>query len=155
MWHCFEEKWGSILKLDIVLKENDSLKNKIISISKKLDLASKDNKTLKNDLDSHVCHALSSSVSIAGSTLSSTIKNDICVLKKSVDCLGSTLSQCAMNHTRLDSIFRKKQVSHMHAHHTRHTHASHAHTHDTMYVMCTLAHIVDVRATLQNFVMID
>jgi len=38
-----------------------------------------------------------------------------------------------MNHTRLESLFRKKQVSHMHAHHTRHTYASHVHTHDTMY----------------------
>ena len=38
-----------------------------------------------------------------------------------------------MNHTRLESMFRKKQVPPMHAHHTRHTHASHVHTHNTMY----------------------
>ena len=43
----------------------------------------------------------------------------------------------------------------MHAHKPRHTHAHHDHTHDFMYVVCTLVHIVDVRAILQNFVMID
>ena len=52
------------------------------------------------------------------------------MLKKSVDCLGSILSQCAMDHKKLESMFRKKQVSHIHAHKPRHTHA---HTHDTMY----------------------
>ena len=92
-------------KLDFVLKENESLKNKIALISEELDLVSKKNISLKNDLDTHVCHASSSSIPIACSTLSSSIKNDICVLKKSVDCLGSTLSQCAMNHTRLESMF--------------------------------------------------
>ena len=55
------------------------------------------------------------------------------MLKKNVDYLGSTLSQYAMNHTRLESIFRKKHAPHMHAHQSRHTHASHVHTHDTMY----------------------
>ena len=83
-------------KLDIALKENNSLKNKIASISKELDLISNENKSLKNDLSSHVCHISSASSSsdkhYACSTLSSSIKNDICVLKKSVDCLGSTLS---------------------------------------------------------------
>ena len=106
-------------KLVFVLKENDSLKNKIISISKELDLVSNknvslknkieliskelevclnENKSLKNDLDSHVYHASiasPSSIPIACSTSSSIIKNDICALKKSVNCLGSTLSQCA------------------------------------------------------------
>jgi len=38
-----------------------------------------------------------------------------------------------MNHTRLESLVRKKQVpSIMHAHHTRHTHAPHGH-HHTLY----------------------
>ena len=91
--------------------------------------------SLKNDLDTHVCHASVASppsVSIA-CTSSSIIKNDIYMLKKSVDCLGSTLSQCALNHTRLESMFQTKQVPSMHAHHTRHTHASHGHHHPTMY----------------------
>jgi len=38
-----------------------------------------------------------------------------------------------MNHTRLESMFRKKQVPFMHAHKPRHTHAPHVHTHNTMY----------------------
>ena len=89
-------------KLYFVLKENESLKNKIVSILKELDLVSKENISLKNDLSSHVCHASiasPSSVTIACSTSSSIIENDITMLKKSVDCLGSTLSQCVMNHT--------------------------------------------------------
>jgi len=96
-------------KLDFVIKENESLKNKIALISKKLDLVSKENATLKNDLSSHVCHNFSASSSIdkhvACSTSSSIIESDIYTLKKSVDCLGFTLSQCAMNHTRLESMF--------------------------------------------------
>ena len=75
-------------KLDFVLKENETLKNKIALVSNELDLASKKNISLKNDLDTHVCHASSSCVPIAFFTLSSSIKNDICVLKKSVDCLA-------------------------------------------------------------------
>ena len=37
------------------------------------------------------------------------------------------------NHTRLESMFRKKHAPHMHAHKPGHTHAHHAHTHDYMY----------------------
>ena len=54
-------------------------------------------------------------------------------VEESVDCLGFTLSQCVMNHTRLESMFRKKHAPYIHAHKTRHTHAYHDHTHDTMY----------------------
>ena len=60
-----------------------------------MDLVSKENTSLKNDLSSHICHATiasPSSVSIACSTSSSNVENDIIMLKKSVDCLGSTLS---------------------------------------------------------------
>ena len=38
-----------------------------------------------------------------------------------------------MDHKKLESIFRKKQVSHIHAHQSRHTQASHVHIHDTLY----------------------
>ena len=50
-----------------------------------------------------------------------------------MDCLSSTLSHCALNHTRLESLFRKKQILSMHAHKPRHTHASHVHSHNMMY----------------------
>ena len=145
-------------KLEIVLKENNSLKNKIALISKELDLVSKENTSLKNNLDSHICYATiasSYSVSIAYSTSSSNDENDIIMLKKSVDCLGSTLSQCAMDHKKLESIFRKKHAPQfMHTIHGIHMLIMITHMTRCMF-MCTLVHIVDVRATLQKFVMID
>ena len=134
----------------------NSLKSKIASISKELDLVSKKNSSLKNDFDTHVCHVpIPSSFidkHIGCSTLSSSIKNNIYTLNKSVDCLGSTLSQCAKNHTRLESMLRKKHLLIcMHI-----NHGIHMLTHTTLcMLMCTLVHIVDERATLQNFVMID
>ena len=99
-------------KLDFVVKENNSLKIKIDSISKDLEICLKKNEFLKNKIDSHVCHArvVSHTSPIACHT-SSLIENDISMLKKSVDCLGSILSHCALNHSRLESLFRKKQVS--------------------------------------------
>ena len=85
------------------------MKNEIKFISKELEICLNKNKSLKNDIDSHVCHAsvASPSIPIAG-TSSSRINDDFCLLKKRVDCLGSTLSQCAKGHTRLESLFRKK-----------------------------------------------
>jgi len=116
MWHCLknENDCDIVLKknealtskLEIVLKENQSLKHKIASISKEINLISKENVSLKNDVNSHVCHASPSNVSIACSTSSSITENDICMLK--IDFLGSTLSQYVMNHTRLESMFCKK-----------------------------------------------
>ena len=72
-------------KLDFVLKENDSLKIKIVLISKELDLVSKENISLKNDFASHSCHESTVLPPIdknACSTSSSSIDNDICILKK-------------------------------------------------------------------------
>ena len=95
------------------------MKNDIDAITKELDLVLIKNKSLQKEID--VCHASVASCSstpIACSTLSSSIEKDIIVLKKSVDSLGSTLSHCAMNHTRLESLIRKKQVPTMHAHPT-------------------------------------
>ena len=43
------------------------------------------------------------------------------------------MSHCALNHSRLESVFRKKQVPLMHAHKSRHIHASHVHSHNTLY----------------------
>ena len=129
-------------KLIFILKENDSLKKKIDLISKELEDCLKKNVSLKNDLSTHVCHAsVASPSSPIACTSSSKIDNDICLLKKSVDCLGSTLSQCVLNHSRLESMFRKKQVPSLHAHKPRHTHASHVNVHNTMYAhMYTCTH---------------
>ena len=122
----------------------------IVLISKELECVS-----LKNDFASHSYHtsiALSPNdtncVSHACSTSSSSIDNDICILKKSVDCLASTLNQCAMNHTMLEFKFRKKHTPHLHAHPSRHTHAL-MFTHMTPCMLeCTLVHIAVLRATL-------
>jgi len=50
------------------------------------------------------------------------------------------LSQCAIKHTRLESMFQKKHTPHTRAHPLWQTHASHIHAHDTMYAnvhICT------------------
>ena len=46
----------------------------------------------------------------------------------------STLSQSAFDHNRLEFMFRKKHVPHVHAHTPWYTHAHHDHTHAPMYV---------------------
>ena len=59
-----------------------------------------------------------------------------------MDCLSSTLSSCAFNHSRLESLFSKKQTPHIHAQHhhayayvARHDH-THTHKHIKVY-KCT------------------
>jgi len=97
---------------------------------------------MKNDFSSHVCHAtIASSSCVSIACTSSSIENDIYVLNKNVDCLGSTLRQYVMNHTRLESMFHKKHAPHIHAHKSRHTHTHHTHTHDSLYAnMYTCTH---------------
>ena len=75
---------------EIALDENNSLKRKIISKEKE-NISKK-----KKIVDSHT-HVSSSK-----------INNDIYIMKKNIDCLGSTLSQCAFKHNKLESMFRKK-----------------------------------------------
>ena len=124
-------------KLDFILKDNHSLKNEFDFITKELDLVLKKNESLKIDIDSHVCHArVVPSRSPIACTSSSRINDDICLLKKSVDCLGSTLSHCVVSHKCLKSLFRKKQVPSLHAHPPRHTHAPHDPTH-----VCSCVHL--------------
>ena len=46
------------------------------------------------------------------------------------------MSKCAFNHKRLESLFQKKQVPHVHAHHPHHAYAHftrHDHTHTHMH----------------------
>jgi len=65
-----------------------------------------------------------------------TVKNEIHILKNKIDCLDFTLSQCAFNHNWLESMLRKKNISHVHEQTPRHTpRAHHAYTHHThLYV---------------------
>jgi len=129
-------------KVNFVLKENDSLKMKIDSILKDLDVCLKKNISLQNDIDAHVCYASvgSPSTPIACHT-SFLIEKDIFMLKKNIDSLGSTLSDCVSCHTRLESLFQKKQVLSLHAHPPRYTHATHNQNHHTLYAhVCTCTH---------------
>ena len=89
---------------------------------KKKDFVSKKNK--KNDSISH--HALHATIN----------DSEINVLKNRISCLSSTLSTCAFNHTRLESMFSKKQTPPIHAHHSHHAYslfARHDHTHKHMH----------------------
>ena len=101
---------------EVALNENTSLKRKIIE--KEKENISKKNK--KNDSQSH--HALHATT------------NEMKFLKNKINCLSSTLSNCAFNHKRLKSLFQKKQVLHVHAQHPQHAyahfaHCDHTHTH--------------------------
>ena len=86
---------------------------------------------------------------------SSKINNDVSIMKKNIDFLGSNLSQCTFKHNKLESMFRKKQVPHIHAHIPPHTsHAHYAYTHyEYMYARvytCTYR-----GRKRQNFILID
>ena len=61
-------------------------------------------KNKKNDSISH--HALHAT----------TNDSEINVLKNRISCLSSTLSSCAFNHKKLETLFSKKQVPNIHAH---------------------------------------
>ena len=83
---------------------------------------------------------------------SSKIEKDIYSLKKNIDYLGSTLSQCAINYFKLEFMFRKKQISHIHAHTPRHTHAHHVHAHTThMYATVYTCTHCDRKGHLAKF----
>ena len=102
---------------EIAFQENTSLKRKIFEKEKE-----NVSKKKKNSFISH--HALHATID----------NSEINVLKNKIDCLSSTLSTCAFNHTRLESMFLKKQTPHVHAHHPHHAYAyvvrhDHTHTH--------------------------
>ena len=72
-----------------------------------------------------------------------------------MDCLGSTLSHCVLSHTRLESLFQKKQVPSMHAHKPQHTHTSHVHTHNTMYAHVYICTHCGRKGHLAKFTLIE
>ena len=106
---------------EVIFQENKSLKRKICE--KEKDFVSQ--KKRKNDSLSH--HALHATT------------NEIKDLKNKMDCLSSNLSTCAFNHTRLESMFSKKQTPSFHAHHHAYVaHHDHTHTHKhTKVYICT------------------
>ena len=101
---------------EVAFNENNSLKRKIVEKEKE----NFSKKTKKNDSISH--HALHATT------------NEIKVLKNKINSLSSTLSSCAFNHTRLESLFSKKQTPHAYAHHHAYAHFAHYdHTHTHMH----------------------
>mgnify|MGYP000872325104 CR=1 FL=1 len=72
-------------------------------------------------------------VSHASIVLSPIIENEICVLKKNIECLSSTLSQCVFDHKRIESLFQRKQDPPIHAHTSRHAHTYHTQKYANMY----------------------
>ena len=107
---------------EVAFNENNSLKRKIFEKEKEKEKVSKKNK--KNDSISHL-------------SLHATIDDsEINLLKNKINNLSSTLSKCAFNHSRLESLFSKKQAPHVHAHHSQHAYAHfarHDHTHTHMH----------------------
>ena len=123
-------------KYDMLRKENKKMKNKFDcmlnenSLKRKIISKEKENVPKKKKIVDHAFHA--------------TIidKNEVKFLKNKINCLSSTLSKCAFNHTRLESLFSKKQTPHVHAHHphaysvfARHDH-THTHMHAKVYKYC-------------------
>ena len=99
------------------MQENTSLKRKIVE-KEKVNVSKK-----KKTLD-HALHATTND------------KNEVKFLKNKIDSLSSTLSKCAFNHSRLESLFSKKQTPHIHAQHPHHAYAHfarHDHTHTHMH----------------------
>ena len=79
----------------IALQENNSLKRKVISKEKE-----NVSKKKKNN-DSHFHRALHATID----------QNEIKFLKNRIDCLSSTLSNCAFNHKRLEILWSKETSS--------------------------------------------
>ena len=108
------------------------MKKKIVLISKELECISLEKVSLKNAFDSHVCHtSIASSSCDKHITYSTTsIENDVCDLKKNVDYLGSTLSQCAWT-IHVWNLSFERNILYIFMN-TLHQH-THAHPHDFMY----------------------
>ena len=137
------ENVSLLSKLNDLCEGNTALKNKIVLVEKQKEVALNENTSLKRKIvkkekenvskknkknDSH--HALHANT------------NEMKFLKNKINCLSSTLNKRAFNHTRLESLFSKKQTPHIHAHHyhafayvARHDY-KHTHKHSKVY-KCT------------------
>ena len=110
-------------KKEIALHENTSLKRKMVE-KEKVNISKK-----KKTID----HAFHATTIDKNATID---KNEIKFLKNKINCLSSTLSTCAFNYKKLESLFSKKQVPHVHAQHPHHAYAHfarHDHTHTHMH----------------------
>jgi len=110
-------------KLNDICEGNNSLKNKINLVEKEKEIVLEENNSLKRKFVSKEKENISKKKKIVDShAFHATIdKNEIHVLKNRIDCLSSTLSNCASNHSKLETLFQKKQAPHVHAHNPWHT----------------------------------
>ena len=141
------ENVSLLSKLNDLCEGNTFLKNKIILLEKQKEITLHENTSLKRKFFDNEKENVSKKnkkiVSQSHHALHATIDNsEINVLKNRINCLSSTLSSCAFNHKRLESLFSKKQTPHVHAHHhhayayvARHDH-THTHKHPKVY-KCT------------------
>ena len=107
-------------------KENETLHNKIVILSKKKDDLSSTLISTQKDFDAYKisCKAKFSLIEIS-------------ILKDKINSLGDVLKKCDSNKVRLEAMFPKKHtpkkhVHTTHAHHITHTHtpkSQHIHTH--------------------------
>jgi len=99
-------------ELNDIYEGNKSLKNKITLVEKEKEIALDENNSLKRKFvskekenvskkkrifDSHSYHDLHATIN----------KNEIQVLKNRINCLSSTLSNYAFNHSKLKPCFKK------------------------------------------------
>ena len=101
-----------ISKLNDLCEGNTFLKDKIILVEKEKEIALHENTTLKRKIVLKEKENVPKKKKIVDHAfLATTIdKNEIKFLKNRIDCLSSTLSNCAFNHKRLETLFQKKQA---------------------------------------------
>ena len=118
-------------------KENETLQNKIVILSKEKDDLSSTLISTQKDFDAYKisCKAKFSLID----------KNEISILKDKINSLGDVLKKCEFDKVRLEAMFPKKHtpkkhVHTTHAHHTTHTHtpkSQHIQTHYTRHTAHT------------------
>jgi hypothetical protein len=114
-----EKKFEKLMMIhnDLIVEHND-----LIDVHDKL----------QEDLNSHTSSSSHKSVIVPIN------RDEIDEMKSKMNVLSSTLSKCAIDHVKLESLFKKKNthsshVSHSsHAHHGNHSH--HAHIYSNIYV---------------------
>ena len=100
-------------KLNDLCEGNMSLKNQIVLVEKQKEVAFNENTSLKKKIfekeKENVSQKNKKNNSISHLSLHATIDDsEIKLLKNKINNLSSTLSTCAFNHKRLDSLFSKK-----------------------------------------------
>ena len=90
-------------KLNDICEGNNALKNKICLVEKEKEIALQENTSLKRKFVSKEKENVSKKKKVVDHAFHATTidKNEIQFLKNRINCLSSTLSNCAFNHNRL------------------------------------------------------